>query len=378
MLAQWLPAVPAAQAQPSHPALILHQQRSLQTTAEELLPDHIDAIETLPFDGITIDIDASLTLMQGEPISYAAMYDGALALLKGKFTKLKQNFVMVYIDDPGDVFEDQAWQVTVENWRHLARAVRDAGLTGIMFDNEPYRDGGEWFNYPEDYRDPQHSLQQYQDQTRQRGREIMEAMVAEFPAIELIVLHGPYASEPKTPPAVRRNQAGLASERELNGPFFVGFVEGMGDKARVIDGGEVYQYRTADDFQQSYEWRKHGMASDDTDCAFIPESLRGSWPERVSIAFGQSTEPYNGEAMNPTIMRTTLANALNRADDYVWLYTPSDTWMEPGGLPRAWENAIRDAVAAVRGGEGAAPRKPRRHGHARHRHARRHHRRRHA
>lgn len=363
VLSPWWPAVPTARAQKSRASLIFHQQRSLETIPK-FIAEHVDTLEALPFDGITIDIDASLRLMRGEPITYQEM-DDELSRLNGQFTTLQHNFVMVYIDDPGDVFDEKAWEVTVENWRQLARAVREAGLSGIMFDNEPYRKG--WFNYPEDYRDPQQALKQYQKQTQRRGRQIMAAVGAEHPTIELIVMHGPYASEPKTPKSVRRNQAGLADERELNGPFFVGFVDGMGERARVIDGGEVYQYRSADDFARSYDWRKHELASDETDCAFIPEPLRASWPERVSISFGQSTKAYADEAMNPGIMRTTLANALRQADDYVWLYTQNDTWMAPGGLPRDWEEAIRDAVAAASGDHDAAQRTPRRRHRRRHR-----------
>ncbi|MCC7023424.1 MAG: hypothetical protein IT338_11385 [Thermomicrobiales bacterium] len=53
--------------------------------------------------------------------------------------------------------------------------------------------------------------------------------------------------------------------------------------------------------------------------------------------------------MNPEIMRGTLANALKRADDYVWFYTEEDAWMAPGGFPQTWDRAIRDAVASVEG-----------------------------
>lgn len=91
------------------------------------------------------------------------------------------------------------------------------------------------------------------------------------------------------------------------------------------------------------------MVSDETDCAFVPAPLRASWPRQVSVGFGQSVHPYNGEAMNPEIMRGTLANALKRADDYVWFYTEEDAWMAPGGFPQTWDRAIRDAVASVEG-----------------------------
>jgi hypothetical protein len=350
LLQRWPSGVLAAQAQSHSPALIFHQQPFGDTTSPADVAENMAYIESLPFDGITVVLSASAHLMQGDPISYGEMYDDGLAPLTGAFRRMRHNFVLAHIDYPGDVFDDSAWDTTTQNFRHLARATRDAGLRGIFFDNEAYN--RQWTDYPEDYTNPQHSLREYQQQAHLRGRQIMEAMVDEYPEIELLIFHGPYLSEPKTPLYVRMNQAGSWIEHELHGPFFVGFLDGLGDRAKLIDGGEVYQYRTADDFRRSYDWRKFGMASPETDCAFLPEHLRAAWPERISISFGQATHPYAGEPMTPEIMRTSLANALRQADDYVWLYTEADTWMKPGGMPSKWEKAIGDAVKAAGGAGG--------------------------
>jgi hypothetical protein len=341
---------PAAQSPEEGARLILHQQTEIppRRTSPSFVANNIDYIETLPFDGITVDIPASLTLMRGQPISYSEMYDDGLAPLTNVFTRMRHNFVMVYIDYPGDVFDDNAWAVTVQNWRNLARAARDAGLTGIFLDNEAYRT--QWTDYPEDYNSPPHSLAEYQAQTHRRGREIMEAMVSEFPEIELLVFHGPYLSEPKTPLHVRMDQAGPSTEHELHGPFFVGFLDALGDRAKLIDGGEFYQYRTADDFRKSYEWRNWGMPSEATDSAIIPEHLRDSWPDKVSISYGFYTRKYHQTPMDPCIMQIALEHALRQADDYVWVYTEDHAWMAPGGMPKIWSDYIGLAVDTVRGG----------------------------
>jgi hypothetical protein len=350
LVVRLLPQTQQAQQADDGPYLIFHQQTQVPpgNTSPASVAANIDFIDRLPFDGITVDIPASMALMRGEPISYSEMYDDGLAPLTDAFSssRIQHNFVMAYIDKPGDVFNDQAWSITVENWRNLARAARNAGLQGIFFDNEQYYQ--QWLNYPEDYDNPTHSLRQYEVKTQQRGREIMEAIVEEYPAIELMVFHGPYASEPKTPVSVRRNQAGLASERELNGPFFIGFLEGLGPQARLIDGGEVYQYRTVDDFEGSYQWRKFELPAEETDSHFIPEALRATWPDRVDIGFGVYARRYADEVMDPCIAQTTLTNALNVTDKYVWFYNEHHTWLAPGGIPPIWEDYIRAAVASVR------------------------------
>jgi hypothetical protein len=330
--------------------LILHQQTQVppKRTSPAFVAKHVDYIETLPFDGITVDIPASFSLMQGQPISYGEMFDDGLEPLTGAFNRMQDNFVMVYIDYPGDAFDDSAWAVTVENYRNLARAVRDAGLAGIFLDNEAYN--RQWTDYPEDYDNPTHSLKEYQAQVQLRGQQIMEAMVSEYPEIELLLFHGPYLSEPETPLYVRMNQAGASFEHELHGPFFVGFLEGLGDRAKLMDGGEVYQYRTARDFRKSYEWRKWRMPSAATNSAIIPDDLRKVWPDNVSISFGVYTEPYAQTPMNPEILKTTLEHALRQADDYVWLYTEDINWMAPDGMPEIWSSPIGLAVENVREG----------------------------
>ncbi|MFN8664782.1 MAG: hypothetical protein U0075_23080 [Thermomicrobiales bacterium] len=352
MLGRWATPAPQAQAQTRKAALVFHQQPFRDTTSPRDVARNIDYIESLPFDGITVVLSASAQLMQGQPIPYSDMYDNGLAPLTGVFKRMRHNFVLAYMDSPGDLFTDSAWATTVQNFRYLARAARAAGLKGIFFDNEAYN--RQWTDYPEDYVNPQHTLQEYQQQAHLRGRQIMEAMVSEYPDITVLFFHGPYLSEPKTPLYVRMNQAGASFEHELHGPFFVGFLDGLGDRAKLIDGGEVYQYRTADDFRKSYDWRKVGMASPETNCSFISNNLRAIWANKVSIGFGQATYAAFGDPMSPDIMRSSLANALQQADDYVWVYTEEDTWMNPGGMPTKWQDAFRSATGSTSGGSGGS------------------------
>jgi hypothetical protein len=359
LLGRWTSGAPTAQAQSRSAALVFHQQPYADTTFPRDVARNIDYIESLPFDGITVVIDASHSLMQGRAISYSEMYN-SLAPLTGVFKRMRHNFILAYIDYPGDFFNDGAWATTAQNFANLAKAARAVGLKGIFFDNEAYNK--KWTNFPENFSGIAASLlPQYQQKVHARGKQIMQAMIREFPEIEFLVFHGPYLSEPKTPLNVRMNQAGYWGEHELHGPFFAGFLDGLGNSAKLIDGGEVYQYRTADDFSKSYDWRKVGLASAATNCWFLPNALRSIWANKVSIGFGQATYSAFGTSMSPDILRNSLANALQRADHYVWLYTEENTWMNPGGFPEQWEKAIRSATGlAGSGGGGNGPSKRRR------------------
>ena len=313
---------------------------------------HIDYIESLPFDGMVVDVPGGMQLMEGKPLDYQLHFAGFLDPLRTGFRRFEHNFVRVQNNDPGDLFDDEAWSITVENWRMLARAARQAGFAGIFFDDEEYRDP--WLNYPEDYGRPSRPLKAYAAQAELRGRQIMTAVADEFPEIRVVFTHGPYIAEQKTPRSVTRRQVNDASHYELLGPFFAGFVAATGEQARIVDGGEVYQYRSLDDFAQSYVWRKHGIADPRTNCQFIRDSLRTAWAQRVSIAFGifnRSWPDTVADAMSPEILPATLASAMVVADEYVWFYAEREEWLLPGGVPRAWI----DAVAAGRAAAHAQP-----------------------
>lgn len=331
------------------PYLVLLQRRTgtIHTNRTPYILENIDYIESLPFDGMVVNIAPSWSIMRGQPVTYDDIYPRWLEPLRGKFQRFTQNFVEVLIDDPGDVFDDAAWKITVENWRAMAAAARDAGFVGIFFDNEEYK--GRWLSYPEDYVNPIHSLSEYQAQTRLRGTQIMEAVVEAFPKVVFLVYHGPYLSEPKTPLEVIAGQAPAGNPSDLSGALFTGFLQGLGPQSQLIDGGEVYAYRTAEDFTRSYEWRKHGLPSVETDSTFITDADRAVWADRVGISYGVYNLPFPTEAqtMTPEIMRTTLENALRTADQYVWYYTYLDNWLLPDAMPDCWTEAVVNARTAV-------------------------------
>jgi hypothetical protein len=175
----------------------------------------------------------------------------------------------------------------------------------------------------------------------------MQACQEEFPEIQVLHLHGPYLSESGVPQTVN-TQRGYYN---LPGPFFVGMVEAsVGTPAKVIDGGENYIFRTVADFETSYQWRKYTIASSSWNSVNIPVSLKPLWPSNVSISFGVDDGIGGVYAKTPAVLKTTLENALNRCDDYVWFYSQGGEvgaknfrYLEPGGASAEWLNAISAA-----------------------------------
>lgn len=305
---------------------------------------HVDA---LPFDGVAITSPASWAVMRpGARLDYTTTYQ-QLAPIKGRLTRVKHNFLQTYVDAAADPFDD--WSAVIQNWVILARAAKDAGLVGILFDNEEYK--GRLWRYPDNVRYPWRTRLDYQLQHRRRGRQVMEAIRAVWPTVKFIHLHGPYISEQRTPGSVSLLQIEQRDD-DLRGHFFVGMLVGSTATARVIDGGEVYQYRTPEDFSRSYNFRKHDLPKLSPN-HLVPPWITGLWPNRTSVAFGVYDMAWKeGYPMTPAILAQTIRYALAQADEYVWLFTEwsgPNQYLRPGGVAPSWINAVRAGRAVTAG-----------------------------
>jgi hypothetical protein len=320
--------------------LLVHQMLGVSITPQ-LISDNLQWIETNRefIDGVVLFLDEiSASVMRPKPLSYDTVARALAPVKDLNSTTLKYNFALVFSNKCADPFDD--WSICIQNWANFARAVKDAGLKGIAFDNEEYFE--HWTNYPSQSDYPNKSLADYQAQTRLRGQQVVEAIIREFPDIELLFFLSASVSEPKTPARVGSLWLGNhAQQNELVGPFFAGFLEGLGSEAVLIDGGAQYELRYPYEFEALYEWRKYGMASDQTNSAFIPPDLRPAWRERVNFAFGIYNLPWQGRDMTPDTLGPVEFSALNFADRYAWLYVEYDDLLSPNGIEQDWVDWLR-------------------------------------
>lgn len=327
--------------------LILLQQRVLYNN-----PDGIKQnwayIDTLPFNGIVInDNNHSNNLMDGNLHSYDALA-ASFAPVKGiAWNRMKYNFGRVNIGNPPDFFDD--WTNVIESYKNFARAMKDTGIYGIMFDGEDYQNAV--WRYPGQIKYPSKTLQEYYDQTRLRGRQVMEAMKSVYPEIRLISLISPAHSYGKTPNIVDC----WRQSNYLEGAFFAGLMEAS--STPVIDGNEVYAYRTTQEYDASYQFRKYTMGTDPENVPFIPLSLRNAnWSSKISISNGLYNKGIGYcdgfRSLNETQLRTLLEYALNKSDEFIWQYWEGENWFIPGGVASPWFNAVKGAWEAA--GSGAS------------------------
>ena len=325
----------------TRPYLILHAGFANTIPTPDFVVKNADIIDGLPFDGLFVNLGAvTSAVMNEKALSYSALATALAPLKTTKLKKATQNFALVLSDRPADFFDD--WTTPTQNFGNLARAANDAGLVGVAFDNEQYL--RMWGRYPDDVKYAStKTLADYQLQVAARGTEIMAAMIKEFPAIVVLTFHGPYISEPKSPSPPLPS---VAAFNNLLGPLFVGFVEAAkGTSARVVDGGELYGLRTKAEFLAAYQFRKIDIASK-IDCAFIPTTLRPSWPVTVDVGYGlydrENSAPF--PLLDVSVVHANVTNALRQSDEWVWFYTEKIDFLKPssaGGAPAVWVDAVQ-------------------------------------
>lgn len=321
--------------------IIVHFQPGLSSRRDQIIA-HKTYIDSLPFDGITINSpQTSELLAPGYVGDYYDLYNNWLLPIRGQLVKVTHNYFLLDVRPSADPFDD--WTQTIANWVILSRATHDAGLEGIFFDNETYY--GQMWNYPGECKyGLRNSLSQYQEQYRLRGQQVMEAIRAAWPAVRIIHAHSPCESESRTPASITIGQC-IGTDTDLAGYFFAGMLSVSPD--HVIDGGELYQYRTPTDFFNSYRWRKT-LQPNLSPNTLIPSSLAKIWPSYSNISFGMYDQQWvTGYPVDPTIWQTTITNALRQTDYIAWTYAQNHDYLTPGGVSKDWIDAIWNARTAA-------------------------------
>ncbi|HHB76096.1 MAG TPA: hypothetical protein ENK84_06105 [Desulfobulbus sp.] len=106
------------------------------------LAEHHTEIEQLPFSGFVV-VGNSYTsyVMSADPDSNNVTYQrvwNEVKSLKDLYTRKTENFLRINIDFPGDFWDDTVWLKTTNNFAAVAKAAKNLGFKGILFDDEAY------------------------------------------------------------------------------------------------------------------------------------------------------------------------------------------------------------------------------------------------
>ena len=317
------------------------------------------------FDGTTIrptrrmangrDVDSRFTFSR-EPWRWEE-FAGALADLRAaKPTTCRETFLMLYAN-PGNVdwFDDTAWREVVDHWRLLARLAKQGGLRGLLYDAEPYVKPHAQFRYGAQAQAAKHTFAEYQSKARERGREVMRALAAEFPEATIFT----YRLFSDLLPLLDAGDLNRALEPDTYGlqPAFVdGWMDAAPATITIIEGTEDIGYRANSPAEYNAAFTRQRLRL----AEFLSPEHREKFARQLRI--GQSL--YLDAHVNPpghawTIDRTdstparrlaaNLAAALAASDGLVWLYGEQARWW-PGGDAKSqtWAQKLPGAVTAIR------------------------------
>ncbi len=281
----------------------------------------------------------------------------ALAHLKAAAPKTcRENYLMLYAN-PGNVdwFDDRAWEEVVNHWRLLARLARQGGLRGLLYDAEPYVKPHSQFLYRAQAERDRHTFAEYVVQARKRGREVMEAVRQEFPALRIFSYR------------LFSDMLGLLDSGDLETalttdtyglqPAFVnGWLDVLPPELRVIEGTEDIGYRANSPAEYDAAFTRLRLR--------LPEFLAPEHREKVNRQFliGQSLylDAYVNPPGNPwhidhtgssaaARLTANTGSALAASDGLVWLYGEQARWWPAGGSKTPmWPDRFPGILAALR------------------------------
>ncbi len=317
---------------------------------------HIFEMEKTPFDGCVYTVN--YTTANGVSGSFMKEAWGTRAFTDAElkpalddlratpFRKLTCNFLRFNVT-PGNVDWFDDFSAILQNARLAARVARAGKSKGILFDIEHY--ATPLFHYRKQRDSATKSWELYAAQSRLRGREVMTAFQAEFPEVIVFLTFGysqPWAGSDNGKKSLADVEYGLLA------PFLDGMVEVSTRRHNIIEGGEIaYSFRETNKFLRHYKVMKENLLP-------IVANER-KYHSAVSIGFGiwmdydwrkkgWDARDVAKNFYTPEQFEASVREALNVADDYVWIYTEQARWWTPEGKPTALPDSYAESLQRAR------------------------------
>ena len=333
--------------------------------ADTNLPAKITALQDAGYDGLVFTF-ASSDKSKGYNVMVGQWWNCAVRRTYGEFLpevkafksvkhwgRIADNFSRtmpaVWSDTTNircqDWFNDDDWDVVLNNARVMARLIKDCGFKGIMLDTEQYHHHarGPW-RFPWHYGSYADSGYKLVGETKprafaevaakveERGRQYGEAISKEYPDVTLIVIPGMY--EWAWSYGLRSRDGTLEmTYYGLYPAFLDGLLLGLDKRAAIIAGTE----RTYVDSQykemlvvRDAELRQAQVLSRYKDLA--RQRIRfsvGIWTDAGWGADRFSNTDVTVNQRDPDRHMHAVHNALAASDEYAWQWGEMGDWLSP-------------------------------------------------
>ena len=335
----------------------------------ERLLKNLALMEKRPFDGVVLTAEGRKgdgkachmrRTFSAEPWK-REWFDHTVRNLKAcRFTRFTDNFVSVGAN-PGNVdwFDDDGWRRIVDHWRIAAWVAKQGGLKGLLFDPEPYTPPHAQFTWAAQPQHDRHTFEAYAAKARERGRQVMAGVVAEFPDA---TLYGYFLNSVCTQAAGRRDPnrilAGFAYG--LLPAFLDGWLDAAPPGVTFVDGCErAYRFNSAGEYLETAVAIKGACQE------LVSPENRARYRTQVQVSFGMYLDAYwnpKGSEWDawyidglggPRVdrLRANVRTALRVADEYVWCYGEKFHWWptpNPRVKEKSWPEALPGCEDAIR------------------------------
>jgi len=332
----------------------------------ERLLKNLDEMEKRPFDGVVVGvvgrIDEKKRCVLREAFAATPWerewFQPAVANLRAcKFRRFTDNFIVLGAN-PGNVdwFDDAGWRAIVEHWRIAAWVAKQGGVKGILFDPEPYTAPHSQFQYSAQPERDKHPFDDYYAKARERGRQVMQAVAAEYPDITLFCYFMNIVSATATGHSDPRRI--LATQGYgLYASFIDGWLDAAPPTVTLVDGCEMaYTYNSVEQYLESAVLIKGACQE------LVSPENRPKYRAQVQVSFGMYLDAYWNPPKSPWFidgkggtrvdrLRANAATALRVADEYVWVYGEQFRWWPTpnGGVKKeTWPEALPGSEKALR------------------------------
>ncbi|WP_418894142.1 hypothetical protein [Limibacterium fermenti] len=299
---------------------------------------NLDAWEKVPLDGISLMIRVKLpdgstasdrTIMNDSHWDKKAFAEEVKVIRQCASRNLKHNFLITGWAPIQRLAwnDDKAWERFAHNLGVAAWLAREGNAKGIFIDNEDYNNIRQFFWTAGDA-----PYAETAALARRRGAQVMKAMADEYPDITLLA----FWLLSQNSHTMSDNPSGtIAAAGDLWVPFVNGMLDVLPPGAKIVDGNEhAYTYRAEkrDFYLASWQVQNKVLGS------IAPEN-RYKYRTQVQSGFGlyldmyTSQDPksvwyfeeFNGSRLNR--FRYNCSQALDAADEYVWLYGEKMDWI---------------------------------------------------
>jgi len=339
-----------------------------QADSERLLRN-LEQMEKRPFDGVVIAVIGRIDEKRRCHLRRAFVnhkwqrqwFQPCIDNLKAcKFKRFTDNFVTVGAN-PGNVdwFDDEGWGNIVEHWRIAAWVAKQSGFKGILFDPEPYTKPYAQFRYAAQPERDKHSFDDYYSKARERGRQVMQAVVQEYPDITLFCYFMNIAASAATGHADPRRVLSTLGYG-LYPAFIDGWLDVVPPTVTLVDGCEwAYRYNSVEQYLEA------AILIKGTCQELVSPQNRAKYRAQVQVSFGVYLDAY----WNPkdskwgrwyidglggprvSRLRANVRTALRVADEYVWIYGEKFRWWPTPNKrvnEQAWPQALPGCQRALR------------------------------